>query len=81
VPDKNARITGQILAGLTERDRQAMVRFYVRGEPADVVCGELGLTEEAFRLIKSQAKAAFLHLARTQARAPGGRRGTKRKRT
>jgi DNA-directed RNA polymerase specialized sigma24 family protein len=66
VPEKNARITEQILAGLPERDRQAMVRFYVRGEPADVVCRELGLTEEAFRLIKSRAKAAFRNLAPTK---------------
>jgi PAS domain-containing protein len=33
--EKHARIVEQILAGLPERDRQALIRFYVHGDPAD----------------------------------------------
>lgn len=62
--EKNARIVEQILAELPERDRQALVRFYVHGEPADVVCRDAGLTEREFRLIKTRTKASFLALAR-----------------
>jgi hypothetical protein len=62
---KNARIVGQVLAALPARDRQALVRFYVHGEPADAVCRATGLTEGEFRLIKTQAKASFLALARS----------------
>jgi RNA polymerase sigma-70 factor (ECF subfamily) len=61
---KDARIVEQILAALPERDRQALVRFYVNGEPADLVCREAALTETEFRLLKSRAKARFLALAR-----------------
>jgi len=63
--EKNARIVEQILAGLPERDRQALVRFYVHGEPADVVCRKAGLTEGEFRLIKKRTKARFLDRARS----------------
>jgi DNA-directed RNA polymerase specialized sigma24 family protein len=62
--EKNARIVEQILAGLPARDRWALVRFYVNGEPAAVVCREADLPEGEFRLIKTRAKASFLALAR-----------------
>jgi DNA-directed RNA polymerase specialized sigma24 family protein len=62
--EKYARIVGQILTELPERDRQALLRFYVHAEPADLVCREAGLTETEFRRIKSLAKARFLALAR-----------------
>jgi DNA-directed RNA polymerase specialized sigma24 family protein len=71
MPKKNARMAGQILAGLPERERRALTRFYVDGEPADVVCREAGLTEEEFRLIKTRAKDSFLTLM-PKPRAPRG---------
>jgi len=61
---KNTQIVEQILAALPKRERQALVRFYVHGEPADVVCRRAGLTEAQFRRIKSRAKQRFLALAR-----------------
>ena len=64
---KSARIVEQILAALPEQDRQAMLRFYVAGEPADAVCRETGLSEGEFRRIKTRAKRLFLVLSqRTQ---------------
>jgi RNA polymerase sigma-70 factor (ECF subfamily) len=59
-----ARIVEQILVGLPERERQALVRFYVHGEPAEVVCREMGLTEGEFRQIRTRAKRRFLVLSR-----------------
>ena len=61
---KSARIVEQILAAMPEQDRQAMLRFYVAGEPADVVCRETGLSEGEFRRIKTRAKRRFLVLSR-----------------
>jgi RNA polymerase sigma-70 factor (ECF subfamily) len=65
--EKSARIVEQILAGLPEQERQALIRFYVHGEPANVVCRETGLSEGEFRRIKTRAKRRFLVLSR---RAP-----------
>jgi DNA-directed RNA polymerase specialized sigma24 family protein len=62
---KNTQIVDQILAALPERERQALVRFYVHGEPVDVVCRQAGLTEAQFRLIKTRTKASFLALVRS----------------
>jgi DNA-directed RNA polymerase specialized sigma24 family protein len=61
---KSARIVEQILAALPEQDRQAMLRFYVAGEPADAVCRETGLSEGELRRIKTRAKRRFLVLSR-----------------
>jgi DNA-directed RNA polymerase specialized sigma24 family protein len=59
-----ARIVEQVLVGLPEQDRQALVRFYVGGEPADVICREMGLSEGEFQQIRTRAKDRFLALAR-----------------
>jgi len=67
--DVGERIVEQILVGLPERDRQALVRFYVHGEPADVVCRETGLSEAEFQQIRTRAKDRFLALAREGARS------------
>jgi RNA polymerase sigma factor (sigma-70 family) len=67
--EKDARIVEQILAALPEQERQALVRFYVHGEPTDVVCRELGLSEEQFRRIRRQAKERFLALAQEVTRS------------
>jgi RNA polymerase sigma-70 factor (ECF subfamily) len=61
---KNTQIVEQILAALPERERQALLRFYLAGEPADVVCRETGLSESEFRRIKTRAKRRFLVLSR-----------------
>jgi hypothetical protein len=67
--DVGARIVEQILVGLPEQDRQALVRFYVHGEPADVVCRETGLTEGEFQQIRTRTKQRFLALAREGTRS------------
>jgi RNA polymerase sigma-70 factor (ECF subfamily) len=49
----------RVLNGLPVRDREVLVRFYLREQKADQICRELGLTETQFRLIKSRAKARY----------------------
>jgi DNA-directed RNA polymerase specialized sigma24 family protein len=64
--EETARIVEQILAGLPERDRQALLRVYLAGEPPDVVCRKTGLSEGEFCRIKTRAKRRFLVLLRQE---------------
>jgi RNA polymerase sigma-70 factor (ECF subfamily) len=48
-----------ILAKLSERDREILTRFYLHEESQEQICGEMNLTETQFRLLKSRAKARF----------------------
>jgi RNA polymerase sigma-70 factor (ECF subfamily) len=49
----------RVLKGLPQRDREVLVRFYLREQAADEICRDMGLTETQFRLIKSRAKARY----------------------
>ena len=49
----------EILAGLSERDREILTRFYLREEPQERICTEMNLSDTQFRLLKSRAKAKF----------------------
>ena len=49
----------RVLNGLPPRDREVLVRFYLREQAADEICRDMGLTETQFRLIKSRAKARY----------------------
>jgi len=49
----------RVLNGLPQRDRDVLIRFYLREQTAEEICTELGLTETQFRLIKSRAKARY----------------------
>lgn len=57
-------IAWAVLKAINRRDREVLVRFYVKEQPADEICREMGLTETQFRLIKSRAKARFGELGR-----------------
>ncbi len=52
-------IMKKALATLKPRDREVLVRFYLREQRPEQICQEMNLTETQFRLIKSRAKAAF----------------------
>jgi RNA polymerase sigma-70 factor, ECF subfamily len=49
----------RVLNGLSERDREVLVRFYLREQTTHEICSDLGLTETQFRLINSRAKARY----------------------
>jgi len=48
-----------VLGSLSERDRDILVRFYLREQRQEQICQAMRLTETQFRLLKSRAKAKF----------------------
>jgi RNA polymerase sigma-70 factor, ECF subfamily len=54
----------RMLGGLSKRDREVLVRFYLQEQTAEDICRDLDLTETQFRLIKSRAKARYGELGR-----------------
>lgn len=49
----------RILDELSDRDREVLIRFYLKEQPCEQICLEMNLTETQFRLLKSRAKARF----------------------
>lgn len=58
------------LASLGGRDREILARFYVDEQPVDVICLEMGLNPNQFRLLKSRAKARLVQNGRPR-KLPG----------
>jgi RNA polymerase sigma-70 factor (ECF subfamily) len=56
---QHAAIMKDALLKLPDREREILIRFYVREETQEQICAEMALTETQFRLIKSRAKARF----------------------
>src|SRR4051812_9291196 len=44
----------RILSNMRQPERDILVRFYLREQPAADICREMGLTETQFRLLKSR---------------------------
>jgi len=49
----------RVLKGISSRDREILIRFYLREESQEVICEKMNLTDTQFRLLKSRAKARF----------------------
>ena len=64
------RLVRQALMQLSERDRQVLLRFYLRGEDAESIMAGMALTETQFRLCKSRAKARVVKIVREQFLTP-----------
>jgi RNA polymerase sigma-70 factor (ECF subfamily) len=64
IEQQNHQLALRILRGIGPRDREVLVRFYLREQPAADICRDLSLTETQFRLIKSRAKARFGEMGR-----------------
>lgn len=72
--DRKLAFINEVMAGLSERDREILTRHYLNEESMDQICTEMGLTETQFRLLKSRAKARFAELEkRTFADSTEGR--------
>jgi RNA polymerase sigma-70 factor (ECF subfamily) len=54
----------RVLKGISRRDREILIRFYLREEPQELICEKMNLTDTQFRLLKSRAKARFGELGR-----------------
>jgi RNA polymerase sigma factor (sigma-70 family) len=57
IRQQNRDIAARILAALPERDRELLIRYYVKAESREAIQAEMGLTPNQFRLSKSRAKA------------------------
>jgi RNA polymerase sigma-70 factor (ECF subfamily) len=44
------------------RDRTLLVRYYLRDEPKEVICRDLGMRESTFNVVLFRARARFLEL-------------------
>jgi len=64
IEDENTAVALGILKSLPARDREVLIRFYLREQTAAQICCDMGLTETQFRLIKSRAKARFGELGK-----------------
>lgn len=56
---QRAELMRSALQALNERDRDILVRFYLKEQSQEQICREMSLTETQFRLLKSRAKAKF----------------------
>jgi RNA polymerase sigma factor (sigma-70 family) len=64
IEKENQDVAMRMLGGLSKRDRDVLVRFYLQEQSAEEICRDLKLTETQFRLIKSRAKARYGELGR-----------------
>jgi RNA polymerase sigma-70 factor (ECF subfamily) len=56
---QRVEIARRVFNGLSRRDREVLRRFYLLEESQDLICQEMGLTYNQFRLLKTRAKARF----------------------
>ena len=61
---QKAELMRTALEALSERDREILVRLYLKEQPQEQICREMRLNETQFRLIKSRAKAKFGEVGR-----------------
>jgi RNA polymerase sigma factor (sigma-70 family) len=61
---QNQEVAMRVLKGLSKRDRELLVRFYLDEQTPEQICREMNLTETQFRLIKSRAKARYGELGK-----------------
>ena len=62
--EEKVSIMEEVLAGISRRDREILIRFYLHEQPQEQICEEMALTDTQFRLLKSRAKARFGVLGR-----------------
>ncbi|HWE50294.1 MAG TPA: sigma-70 family RNA polymerase sigma factor [Bryobacteraceae bacterium] len=68
---QRADIARRVLNGVSRRDREILNRFYVLEQSQEQICGEMGLSYNQFRLLKSRAKARFGELGKRVAAGVG----------
>jgi RNA polymerase sigma-70 factor (ECF subfamily) len=61
---RRTELINHVLAGLSEKDREILTRFYVLEQSQDEICREMALSETQFRLLRSKAKARFGELGK-----------------
>lgn len=61
---ENLETAREVLRAAAPADREMLIRFYLRDQPAEQICSEMGVTETEFRLLRSRAKARFEELGK-----------------
>ncbi|HEY7387890.1 MAG TPA: sigma-70 family RNA polymerase sigma factor [Bryobacteraceae bacterium] len=65
---QNTEVAARVLNSIDKRDREVLIRFYLKEERPEEICAEMGLTPTQFRLTKSRAKARYTELCQTRFR-------------
>jgi RNA polymerase sigma-70 factor (ECF subfamily) len=68
---QKAELMKSALDALSNRDRDILIRFYLKEQPQEQICREMSLTETQFRLLKSRAKAKFGEIGRKKLASSG----------
>jgi RNA polymerase sigma-70 factor, ECF subfamily len=56
IEHQNAEVAARVLNSIDKRDREVLIRFYLKEERPEKICAEMGLTTTQFRLIKSRGE-------------------------
>jgi RNA polymerase sigma-70 factor (ECF subfamily) len=64
IEEQNLNLAMRILSSLHKREREVLMRFYLREQTPEQICHDMNLSETQFRLVKSRAKARFGELGR-----------------
>lgn len=59
ISGEKALLMRTVLEDLSQRDREVLVRFYLREQTQEQICAAMDLTDTQFRLLKSRAKQRF----------------------
>jgi len=62
IQQQNQEVAMRVLGSLHKRDREVLIRFYLREQTPEQICREMHLTPTQFRLIKNRAKARCTEL-------------------
>lgn len=68
---EKAELMKSALEALSKRDRDILVRFYLKEQSQERICRDMDLTETQFRLLKSRAKAKFGEIGKKKLASSG----------
>lgn len=68
---EKAQLMKSALEALSKRDRDILVRFYLKEQSQEQICRDMDLTETQFRLLKSRAKAKFGEIGKKKLASSG----------
>ena len=66
IDEDRKAIATAVLVALRPKQREALIRFYVKEQSAEEVQAAMGLTATQFRLLKSRAKQRYAELVRNR---------------
>jgi len=64
IKEEETEVAMRVLQSLPKRDREVLIRFYLKEQLPEEICRDLGITETQFRLIKSRAKSRYGELGK-----------------